>query len=261
MTTRLRVALGQLAPAPGDLAANVATLARVVAGHRDADLVVLPELFLHGYDPEGVASTASTADELATIAGPIAAAAATAIVVGFAERTAERRVANAVALVAEDGRLVGTYRKTHLFGARERAAFVAGDELLVAPAAGLACGLLNCFDIEFPEPARALARAGAELLVTASANMRPFAEVHRLAARARALDNGRPHVYVNRVGGQAGHAFVGGSCVVDPHGTVLADAGDGERVLVADLPLGGRAAGEESDYLELLRPGLPVRVA
>ncbi|WP_320669140.1 nitrilase-related carbon-nitrogen hydrolase [Patulibacter defluvii] len=259
--TVLRVALGQLAPTPGDVAANAAVIARIVADHPQADLVVLPELFLHGYDPEGVAATATTVDELAAIVGPIAAGSSTAIVLGFAERRPDGRVANAVATVGPDGTVVGTYRKTHLFGDRERAAFALGEELTVTPIGGVACGLLNCFDIEFPEPARALAQAGAGLLVTASANMEPFAEVHRLAARARALDNGLPHVYVNRVGEQSGYAFVGGSCVVDAYGTVVVDAGPDEGVTLAEVTVAARPAGEQSDYLELLRPGLPVRVA
>ncbi len=92
------------------------------------------------------------------------------------------------------------YRKANLFGAAERSAFVEGGELVVADVGGHRLGLLICFDVEFPETARALAAAGAKLLVTIAANMEPYGPDHALAARARALDNRRPHVYVNRTG-------------------------------------------------------------
>ena len=63
-----------------------------------------------------------------------------------------------------------------------------------------------CFDVEFPEVARSLAKAGANLLVTVSANMDPFGRDHDVFATARALENGVPHLYVNQVGrGRGGH--------------------------------------------------------
>jgi predicted amidohydrolase len=75
------------------------------------------------------------------------------------------------------GALVANYRKTHLFDA-EAEAFTAGDELVVTQICGLTVGLINCFDMEFPEVARTLADAGAQLLVVSSANMDPFHHDH-----------------------------------------------------------------------------------
>jgi predicted amidohydrolase len=110
-----------------------------------------------------------------------------------------------------------------------------------------------CFDMEFPECARALALAGADLLVTASANMAPFYADHLLASRARALDNRLAHLYVNRVGAEAGLRFVGGSRAIASDGTVLADAGeDDERLLEVEVPR-DEAGDERTAYLALLR--------
>ena len=67
------------------------------------------------------------------------------------------------------GNLAGVYRKTHPFG-DERKVFAAGDELLV-DLNGVRVGIMICFDVEFPEVARSLAVAGADLLITISANM------------------------------------------------------------------------------------------
>jgi len=251
--------LAQLAPAPRDVAANSARVVRALHERPDADLAVFPELFLGGY-------TIGRLDELALApdAAPlqaIARAAAdtrTAIVVGFAERLSDG-VANAVACFGADGTLEGVYRKTHLFGAESRA-FTPGDEQLVVPLAGALVAPLICFDIEFPEPARAVARAGADLLVTASANMAPYWADHELAARARALDNRLAHVYVNRVGSESGHRFVGGSRAVGPDGTALIEASeDREELLVVAVGRAGAAA--DLDYLRLARGELPVRRA
>ena len=101
--------------------------------------------------------------------------------------------------------------------------------------AGLRVGPLICFDMEFPELARALARAGADLLVTASANMEPFYSDHQIASQARALDNRLPHLYCNRCGVEAGLVFVGGSRAVRSDGTIAAQAGGGEELLAADV--------------------------
>lgn len=255
----MRALLAQLAPAPRDVDANAERVVRTLREQPDADIAVFPELFLGGY-------TLGRLDELAVApdAAPLqaiaeaAAATATAVVVGFAERQAGG-VANAAACFGADGALEGVYRKTHLFGAEARA-FMAGGEQLVVPLAGALAAPLICFDIEFPEPARAVARAGAELLVTPSANMEPYWADHELASRARALDNRLPHVYVNRVGSESGHGFVGGSRAVGPDGTVLAELSrDREEVRVVAVERAGASA--ELDYLKHARGELPVRRA
>jgi predicted amidohydrolase len=249
--------LAQLAPRPRDLAANAARAATVIRQNPDVDLVVFPELYLSGYTMERL-------DELACPAGggalaPVADAAAgcgTAVVIGFPELIGGG-VANSVALLDRDGSLSGVYRKTHLFGDEARA-FVQGDSLLVATLAGRRVAPLVCFDVEFPEPARAAARAGAELLVTVSANMDPFWADHELAGRARALENRLPHLYVNRVGSESGFDFVGGSRSIAPDGTVLAEASSPtERLLVASVAL-GQSTDDRVDYLRHARGELPV---
>jgi predicted amidohydrolase len=96
--------------------------------------------------------------------------------------------------------------------------------------------------------------------VTASANMEPYGPDHALAARARALDNRIPHVYVNRVGSEAGLRFVGGSMAVAANGSVVADLGAGEAVACVEVEL-GPVRDPDVDYLARMRPGLPVEQA
>ncbi len=168
-----------------------------------------------------------------TAIGNACRASATAAVVGFSEaidRDGEL-FGNSAACFDADGTLAGVYRKTHLFGPQENVAFEQGEQLLLFSLAGVQVAPLICFDVEFPEPARNLAMSGAELLVTIASNMDPYGDDHLLATRARALDNRRFHLYVNRVGDEAGHHFVGRSRAVAPDGSVIQELGDTERVV------------------------------
>jgi (R)-amidase len=249
--------LAQLSPTPRDPAANAERAAAVLRERPDVDLAVFPELFLGGYTLRHLDEVALELDAapLAAVAAA-AAAARTAVVVGFAERLSGG-FANAAACIDSDGSLAGIYRKTHLFGA-EAKAFTAGDEQLVVPLAGILVAPLICFDIEFPEPARAVARAGAELLVTPSANMAPYGPDHALATRARALDNRIAHLYANRVGSEGPHRFEGGSRAVAADGSVVISASaDREELLVAEIGQ-PQAPDAAVDYLRHARGELPV---
>jgi (R)-amidase len=153
--------------------------------------------------------------------------------------------------------LVSVYDKTHLFD-REKTVFTPGAAL-ESPFAwsGVRFGVLCCFDIELPEPARTLALRGAQCLLVPSANMEPWGIHHRAYVRSRALENHAFVAYANAVGAASGYVFEGGSCLVDPLGRVLCDAGRDETVVWADVDLGvadeARAVG---DYLGERRPEL-----
>ncbi len=258
MTKTVRIALAQLSPRLRESEANIETVRRVVAQHPDADLIAFPELFLSGYTVTGIDDLAVRPDgpELESLAD-VAREHATALIVGAAERVSEG-VANSAVCVGERGDLVAVYRKVQLYGGDESDAFVAGNELLVVELCGAKVGLMICFDVEFPEVARALTRAGAELLVTISANMEPFGNDHAVFASARALENGLPHAYVNQVGpGEKGLVFTGGSTIVSPDGEVHAQADSvGETVLNARLSLPMKSDARE-DYLSQLRSPMP----
>ena len=253
----MRVLLGQLDPVPGDLAANAEAIAEAIAAAPSADLAVFPELAVCGYAPERAHELAVHADgpELAPIAAA-ARAAGTAVVVGFAEAVAEG-VANAAACFDAGGEVTAVYRKTHLFGDGEHTAFVAGDRLCVTELAGVRVAPLICFDMELCEPARAVSLAGAELLVTLAANMEPYGHEHGVQMRARALDNRRPHVYVNRAGAESGLRFCGASAAVAADGRPITVAGDEPAVIEVEVDLAGPASADV-DYLSQIRSELEV---
>jgi predicted amidohydrolase len=254
----VRALLGQLEPAPGACAANARAAAAALDAAPGVELAAFPETFLAGYDLERAPALA--VDPGGPELGIVREAAArnrTAVVIGFVERIDARRIANAAACIDSDGSLAAVYRKVHLFGDAERATFTPGDAFRVVTLAGRAVAPLVCFDIEFPEPARAARRAGAELLVTVAANMHPYGPDHALFARTRALENGLGHLYVNRPGHEAGLDFVGESVAVDGRGTVHARLGGEPDAHECELPeRGGR--NDDVDYLRHLRADVPV---
>ncbi len=258
----LNVLLAQLRPKLRDVQGNLETAEEVLEHSTGTDLAVFPELFLCGY-------TTRDSDALALdLEGPemtrmanLARENDTAVIFGLHERVSTG-VANSAVCLDRRGNLAGTYRKTHLFG-EERGAFVAGEELLIFEFDGIEAGIMICFDVEFPEVARALASAGADVLVTISANMIPFGRDHDVFVTARALENGLPHLYVNQVGKGETFAFAGGTMVVSADGERLAEAGASEEVIAVSPDLfarsGERPEGLRPDYLSELRGPLPVR--
>ena len=253
----LNVVLAQLSPRLRQTKANIETMGRIVAEHPEADLVVFPELFLSGYTLTDIEGLAVHLDgpELKMIAD-MARESSTALMFGTPERVSGG-IANSAFCVDEQGTIAAVYRKVQLYGGEESDAFVAGNELLIVELCGLKMGLMICFDIEFPEVARALARAGAEMLITISANMEPFGNDHAVFLSARALENGLPHAYVNQVGpGEKNLIFVGGSTVVSPDGEIYAHAGSSDEEILS-VRLHPDKSNLREDYLSQLRSPMP----
>ena len=187
----------------------------------------------------------------------MAGEAGVALVAGLPRLGDDGRVFDTTVVVAPDGALLSVYDKTHLYD-REQAVFAPGAALEPPfTFGGVRFGVLCCFDIEFPEAARTLALRGAQCLLVPSANMEPWAGHHRAFVRSRALENHAFVAYANAVGAASGYVFEGQSCLVDPLGRVLCDAGRDETVVWGDVDLAvcqeSRAVG---NYLAERRPEL-----
>jgi 5-aminopentanamidase len=257
----MRLAVCQASGRPADVAANLLAVrsAALHAAAAGAALVVFPETFVSGYNiGDRMGELAEPGDGRAvTTLRAIAAEAGIAVLCGYPERAGER-VYNAAILVDPAGRPLLTYRKTHLFGPVDLAAFAPGDAFALADFAGLRVGVLICYDIEFPEAARRLAIAGAELILVPTSLMAPFDVVVRTLVPARAAENQVFVAYANRVGREGDLRYVGQSCVVGPDGSDLVRAGrDEEALLVADLDPAAIVSTRASHfYLEGRRPSL-----
>ena len=203
----------------------------------EADLTVFPEAFARDFGSPGedISAYAEPLD------GPFAKAVtdlagSTGTVVAGMFESAPDPVRPFNTLVVR-GRAEAAYRKIHLydsFGYRESDRLTAGDvEPLVVEVGGFAVGLMTCYDLRFPELARALVDRGAEVLVVPAAWVAGPRKVEhwRTLVRARAIEN---TVFVAAVG-QPGPRYSGHSLVVDPLGDVVAEGGEGPEVLAATL--------------------------
>ncbi|RQX82819.1 carbon-nitrogen hydrolase [Burkholderia anthina] len=237
----MQVELAQLALVDGDVAHNtrkvIDTIGRVdVAG--GTKLIVFPETTLSGFPTrDNVADVAQTLDGPALSAVRDAARQkGVAVAVGLAERDGGRFY-NSTVLVDDQGDLVLRYRKTHLW-ASDVGVFTPGDRFVTCPWNGLTVGLLICYDIEFPETARAIGALDADLLIVTNGNMDPFGPVHRRAIAARAMENQMFALMVNRCGsGDDDLTFAGQSALVDPFGESRLELGRDEAVVQTSLDL------------------------
>jgi 5-aminopentanamidase len=223
-----------------------------------AELLILPEMFLTGYNigPAAAKAQAVTTEGLAP-AREIAKTRNIALVFGYPEKVGED-VANSAVLIGPDGEILLNYRKSHLFGDLDRAMFKSvGTEFPVAELNGLRIGLLICYDIEFPEPARRLALAGADAILIPTAQMQPYEQVARHVLPSRAYENQVYTAYANHSGDDDGLSYVGLSSICGPNGAVLAMAGQDEEMLFAELDTAHLAAVRAADpFFKDRRPEL-----
>jgi predicted amidohydrolase len=142
------------------------------------------------------------------------------------------------------GSLVGSYRKIHLFDVdvggesyRESAVTDAGGDLALVDIDGWSVGLSICYDVRFPELYRALAVRGAELVVVPAYFTVVTGRDHwDLLVRSRAVENQLWIVAAGQCGEPVpGKPAYGRSLICDPWGIVVAQAGDDEGVIVADI--------------------------
>jgi predicted amidohydrolase len=245
----IRLACVQLTSGP-DKAANLAKADGLVAraAGEGARIVVLPEKW------NGIGDTAA----LQGLAEPLAGGETVELMAEWArrhdawivggsitERRAGReRLSNTCCVLAPDGELAAVYRKIHLFDVevggnvyRESEAEEPGEEPVVAGADGWTVGLTVCYDLRFPELYRVLTLAGAELLtVPANFTLATGKDHWHVLLRARAIESQCYVAAAAQIGEpMPGRPSYGHSAIVDPWGTVLADAPDEETVIVADL--------------------------
>ena len=215
----------------------VAEIERLAA--QGVKLAILPECFLTGYCVDSVEEaeriSISREDGALETVQVAADRSDVTVALGFAE-SANDRLYNTVAYF-EPHTEARFYRKTHLpiLGFDKFA--TPGDELPLFDTKLGRIGVLICFDQRFPEPARVLALAGADVIVVPT-NWPVGAEISaEIICLARAAENRVWVVTANRVGTENGFEFIGRSKIIGPTGSVVAAAGAGEAVLVADLDL------------------------
>ncbi|MCB5203600.1 carbon-nitrogen hydrolase family protein [Neorhizobium sp. T786] len=256
----MKIAGFQMRSAVGDVEANLEQLDKAAerASAAGARLLVAPELALTGYGAaDRFPDLASPADSpLTERLSEIATHRGLAIIAGFAEKNGDT-VYNSALLT--DGRgQTSVYRKSHLYGPYERQWFrPEAPSSVLATVDGIKLGMLICYDVEFPENVRRLAKAGADLIVVPTAlptgwSGRFIAE-HMI--RVRAFENQVFVAYINHCGADAHFSYAGLSCIAAPDGRLLAEApADGEALIFADVDSAAFAQSRaENTYLDDLQ--------
>lgn len=235
------------------LAENLATVEKLVraARGRGAELVALPENFaLMAPSEREKFAHAESLDApgpiLATLSSLARELRIHLVAGGMPERGPDaEHVYNTCVLLGPDGAVLGSYRKIHLFdvaipdGAeyRESATVTPGGAPVVAATPWGGLGLSVCYDLRFPELYRALGLLGARMLVVPAAFTQHTGKDHwHVLLRARAVENQAFVIAPGQFGRHSARRVTyGHSLIVDPWGTVLAEAGDGEGLAVAEL--------------------------
>jgi len=260
-----RIALVQLAPILGDLDANLELVTdrlgqSVAAG---ADLVVFPELALTGYLLQDLVPDVAMRADDPRLAALSAAAPGVLVAIGFAEETRAHRYCNSVVLL-RDGELLGLHRKVYLptYGLFDEGRFTRAGHQIRTTEVGdplHRIGLSVCEDFWHPFLPMLQAQDGASLLVNvaagparapgSAAGTAAVAGWHKMQ-ETYALLGTVAVAFCNRVGNEEGLTFWGGSRLLGPDGSVLAEAPLYEEALLVGVL--------ETDDLRMQRYNLPL---
>ncbi|MBI1363278.1 MAG: NAD+ synthase [Proteobacteria bacterium] len=224
----LTIWAAQRNPVMGDLQGNLAIareeLAR--AESQNADLLVLPELFICGYPPEDLLLKADFVDACMAAVHELAASVRghTAVLIG-SPWIKNGKLYNGAALI-RSGSITDVALKTELpnYGVfDEKRYFQSANDVTVVPLNGIAVGIAICEDLWFPRVCAALKAAGAEVIV--SPNASPYVtnkpRTREDVVRDRVNECGLPILYVNQWGGQDELVFDGRSFAMNPGGNIV----------------------------------------
>lgn len=228
------------------------------ASEAGAAVLLTPELFPVGYAPLRVRAELDPGvlPGIRQALASIAARHRIALVYSLPAVTDDGQWQITATVLDGRGNELLSYAKVHLFGPEERKAFSPAEAApAVVDLGGIRTSLAICYDVEFPETARAAAAAGAELLLVPTALAHGFESVPQVLLRARALESQLTVAYANHSGEEGGCDFLGGSVIAGPDGELLASAGPGPELLYAEVSAeAARVARDAVPYLRERRP-------
>ncbi len=257
MSKTVSVALAQISCKVGDKNYNIRKIERYIkkAKKKQANLIVFPELALTGYVCRDLVY------ELAEpVPGPsvhqleaIAKKENIHIVLGMLEKSSKAKAVlhNTAVLIGPEG-FIGKYQKMYLpthSVFEEKRYFRGGYQTPVFDTSVGKVGLIICYDVYFPEITRLLRLKGAQLVICISASPSVRRGFFEVLTTARSLENTMFLAYVNLVGVEDGLQFWGGSRMIAPSGSIIAQAKyDEEDVVLADINY------SEMDRVEIFVP-------
>ncbi|MFD0958873.1 carbon-nitrogen family hydrolase [Paenibacillus chungangensis] len=243
MSKKLRLAIIQMDVHVGNPESNFVSLERkleeaVGVAHKP-DVILFPEMWNTGYalseirqlsDPEGkrtkeLLSGFSKRHSVYIVGGSIA-------------ELRGNEVFNTIYAFDRNGEQISDYSKMHLFRLMDEEKYLtAGDKHGNLTIDGEQAGMMICYDIRFPELARGLALGGVKLLFVPAQWPNPRLHHWRTLLMARAIENQMFVIACNRMGQSGDTTFFGHSMVVDPWGEIVAEAGEEETILHAEIDM------------------------
>ena len=249
---KLNISLAQMNIVLGDVGRNTYRMQEIAAeaARRGSHIVVFPELWSSGYALEQSKDLASTLNS-GTFAQVTTVA--TQNKIGIVGSILEKRgleVANSASFCAPNGRVMGVYRKIHLFRLFDE------DKWLQAGSAPLSMNLpwgdtalAICYDLRFPELFRNYAAEGAKMIVIPAEWPLVRLEHWRALLVARAIENQCYIVAANAAGETGDTTYAGHSMIVDPWGKIVVEGGEDPMLLTAEI---------EMDLVDEVRERIPV---
>lgn len=243
MSNKLRLALLQMHIEAGNPEANFSKLTSMleeaVSQEQKPDVIMFPEMWNTGYalkeihtiaDRDGARTKAFLSD--------FSKKNGVHIIGGSIAELKSEKVLNTIYAFDREGNVAADYSKIHLFRLMDEEKYLAaGDKPGRLEIEGAQAGLMICYDIRFPELARKLALEGAKLLFVPAEWPHPRLHHWRTLLTARAIENQMFVIACNRMGTSGSTEFFGHSIVLDPWGETIAEAGEEETIIYADIDL------------------------
>ena len=221
------------------------------AAQSGAALICFPEQFATGWDPGSTSHSEERDGSIVSRLRDMAQENHIAILSSFRERRDPAAPPhNTVVVIDENGRILTSYSKIHLFSpGGENNSFSPGSELGIFRLGRLTCGIAICYDLRFPELFRIYAHAGVQAMFVPSAWPAARMSHWELFITARAGENQMCVTGINTTGTTPVDTYSGGSMTVDPTGSVISRAGQAEQLLFCDL---------DPDVVRTTRTAFPV---
>ncbi|MBN8417936.1 MAG: carbon-nitrogen family hydrolase [Verrucomicrobia bacterium] len=221
-----------------DRSANHAKARQLIASAapQPGSLIILPETFSTGFSMNLAVTAEPENGPTEQFLREMAVQYQSCVIGGVVTAASDDRGLNQALALAPDGSVLARYTKNYPFSlGGENQAHLAGTDISIFEWQGLRIAPLICYDLRFPELARSAVRAGAEVLTFIAAWPAKRIQHWITLLQARAIENLAYVIGVNRCGTDPDFAYTGRSLVVDPHGLVIADAAEQERVVSAKI--------------------------
>ncbi|NHC41008.1 carbon-nitrogen family hydrolase [Bacillus sp. MM2020_1] len=215
------------------------------------DIIVLPELWTTGYDLTRLNEIADfKAAQTIEFLQNAAQKYQVHLIGGSVANRVENGVKNTLLIINKDGLLVHQYSKLHLFKLMDEHVYLeAGSEKGLFQLDNYQFAGAICYDIRFPEWIRAHTSEGAEALFVVAEWPAQRLSHWRALLIARAIENQCYVIGCNRSGQDPNNQFAGHSLIIDPWGEVIAEAGESEEILSAEI---------EMDLVKEVRKQIPI---